>query len=52
MREFDYLVLVLITAIIYTASCIIGHHIWKLQDKKQLRTLIQKKEQLEKELSL
>lgn len=52
VSDYSYLALVVMTAFGYTACCFIGHYIWNWQDKKQLKTLIQKKEQLEKELSV
>ncbi|MEO8773729.1 MAG: hypothetical protein ABI371_05300 [Gelidibacter sp.] len=49
--DYSYLFLVGLTALGYTVVCFLGSFIWKWQDDQQLKILIKKKEQLEKELS-
>ena len=51
VSNYSYLYLIISTAIGYTFFCFLASLIWKWQDKKQLETLIKKKEVLEKELS-
>ncbi|RXJ52842.1 hypothetical protein [Gelidibacter gilvus] len=48
INDYNYLDLVLMTAFGYTVCCFIGHYIWSWQDKKQLKKLIQKRNNLKK----
>ncbi len=46
----SYFEAVLLTAVIYTVYCLIGHFIWGMQDKRKHERLMKRKKQLEAEL--
>lgn len=51
VSDLNYIELAILTAVLYTLVCFLGHFIWKGQDKRALRKLEKRKEQLESELN-
>lgn len=47
--DLNYYQIVLITAILYTVAYFVSHFIWSWQDRKVLKKLLLKKEELEEE---
>ena len=50
VSDLSYPEIVIMTAFLYIIACILGHFIWKLQDKIKLQKLLERKKQLETEL--
>ncbi|WP_347373113.1 hypothetical protein [Aequorivita sp. Q41] len=52
LSNLSYNELVIVTAVLYTLTCVLGHFIWKWQDKQALNKLLKKKKELEAELGI
>lgn len=50
--DLSYWQIVALTAIVYSSFCILGHFVWRFQDKRKIRKLEKRRSYLEQELGL